>query len=462
MKYSFIAIPCIFFITNSCHGPQPTEHLLFDSLDRLPHYSVENYENFSLANEEMLVSEKEISLKGIHLLSTYSFSILSEDETICLDQPESFKKYAIAANLNYKLKSQGLEINQMLIFSKDKPGITILNFVKNVDESEKTLKLKFEANTNLSSTGWMDGINEQDGPDQINFDQVTGIFTAKDGAMDWYAVWGSSSDFTLNPASSNCREELPGFGASAGFEINLELGPLEERIIPVFIAGSDQSEYSAIETLADLRTDLFSDWEENFSLLDSLQNTSKLIVPSDNIKQIWDWSKYKGGISALNPYDQDIPQHNSDELLKLLAQFDPEYPLIIDQTAFIENLNSSRHIAPSHRLIQPLIFELLGIKADFENRVVFIKPNLPRQWNEVIIENLWMDDNKLKIAISKDENSMVVEVTQTQKSAGISIHLPEDFSKVKVLGKQVSIDTKDNFRRILMTGDHVKIEAQKN
>lgn len=57
---------------------------------------------------------------------------------------------------------------------------------------------------------------------------------------------------------------------------------------------------------------------------------------------------------------------------------------------------------------------------------------------------------------------MTVEVTQTQKKAGLSIELPEEFSKVKVLGKEVSNDTKDGFRRILMTGDHVRVEAKKD
>ena len=48
------------------------------------------------------------------------------------------------------------------------------------------------------------------------------------------------------------------------FEISLELSPNEEREIPVFFAGSDQSEFTAIETVAGLRDELFSDWDERF------------------------------------------------------------------------------------------------------------------------------------------------------------------------------------------------------
>ena len=105
---------------------------------------------------------------------------------------------------------------------------------------------------------------------------------------------------------------------------------------------------------------------------------------------------------------------------------------------------------------------MVGVFVDVANRVTYIRPNLPKEWKEASIENLWIDDNKINISISSEANQITVEVTQTQKKAGISIELPAEYSKVKVLGKEVSNDTKDGLRRILMTGDHVKIEAVKN
>jgi hypothetical protein len=61
----------------------------------------------------------------------------------------------------------------------------------------------------------------------------------------------------------------------------------------------------------------------------------------------------------------------------------------------------------------------------------------------------------------KSGDELSIEVTQTEKKWGISIEIPEAYSKVKVLGKEVSTDTKDGYRRILMTGNKAKIEASK-
>lgn len=437
--------------------------MLLDSLDRLPSISVNNSENFSLSNEEMLLSQKEISLKSIHLLSDYSFAIQTDKETVCLNQQDSFTKYPIASKQTYTLENQGIEVNQLVIFSRNKSGVTILNYIKNVDRSAKNFKFLFQANTNLKSTGWTDKKSEEGAPDQISFDQITAIFTAKDEVNNYFAVWGSTPEFSLIPADSDCFEKVTAYGASAGFEISVELAGNEELVIPTFIAGSDQREYSAIETLASLRTDLFSDWDESFALIDSLQNTSKITIPEQELQEAYEWSKYKVGViqfevGNINP----APLSNPEELNTLLKELSQNFSYQLDKNIFSFDENKPRHIQPGWELLQPMTLHMLGIYGDVANRVTYIRPNLPTEWKEASIENLWIDDNKLTIEITSDENQMTVEITQTQKSAGLSIELPAEFSKVKLLGKEVSTDTKDGYRRILMTGDHVKITAEKN
>ena len=54
-----------------------------------------------------------------------------------------------------------------------------------------------------------------------------------------------------------------------------------------------------------------------------------------------------------------------------------------------------------------------------------------------------------------------IEVEQTKAKWGISIEIPEEFSMVKILGKEVSSDTQNGYRRILMTGKKVRVEASK-
>lgn len=461
MKYSFLAIPAVLLISISCQGPQSEEALLFQSLEKLPSVAVNDASNFSLGNENILLSGKqqEITLATMQLFSGFTAAIKTETESICLENPDSFTKYPFASKQLFQLEEKGLEVNQLQFISKEKLGITLLYSIKNMDNSSKSIQFQFQANTDLKPSVLMDSSFGSNAVDQIIFDKVTGIFTGKDQANNWFAVWGTSTDFALNPRNSDCELDVSEFGASAGFEISLELAPNEERIIPVFIAGSDQGEFTAIETYADLRTELFSDWNENFAMIDSLQTTSKITIPSTEIQQAYEWSKYKTGLFEVG---KDVVQGlANDESWKyqMLQDFTKSYLGSIDQEIF---RGQNDPVQVDFQIVQPLLLSVLGIQADIENRVSYIRPNLPTDWKEASIENLWIDDNKINISISSDSNQIIVEVTQTQKKAGLSIELPEEYAKVKVLGKEVSTDTKDGFRRILMTGDHVKIEAVKN
>lgn len=465
MKYSFLTIPVVLFISLSCQGPQTEEAMLFDSLEKLPSVTVNNPSSFSLGNENILLSGKqqEITLENIQLLSGFTVAIKTETETICLDKPSDFTKYPFASKQHFQLENAGLEVSQLQFISKDKLGITLLYSIKNVDNSAKSIRFQFQPTVDLKPSVLMDSTFGSNATDQIIYDELTGIFTAKDQDNDWFAVWGTSIDFSISPSNSDCVTEVSEFGASAGFEIALELAANEERVIPIFIAGSDRGEFTAMETLADLRMDLYTDWDENFALVDSLRKTAKITIPDQELNTAYDWAKYKVGSYKFDKNEGPAsPIEDPDEIHRFLKELTKEFPAQVDEVLFFFDKNKPRHIAPGWELIQPTTLLLMGIHGDAVNRVTYIRPNLPKDWKNISVENLWIDDNKLNISITSDAEKIIVEVTQTQKKAGISIELPEELSKVKVLGKEVSTDTKDGYRRILMTGDHVKIEAVKN
>ena len=461
MNKHSLAIPALLFISLSCQGPKSQEAFLFQSLENLPSVTVNDASSFSLGNENILLGGKqqEITLATIQLLSGFTAAIKTESESICLDNPDNFTKYPFASNQQFQLEEEGIEVNQLQFISKDKLGITLLYSIKNMDNNSKNIHFQFQAATDLKSSALKDSTFGSNAIDQIIFDEVTGIFTGKDEANNWYAVWGTSTNFTLNPRNSDCELEISEFGASAGFEISVELSANEERIIPVFIAGSDQGEFTAMETLADLRLDLHSDWDKDFALIDSLESTSKITIPEQEIQQAYEWSKYKFGLFELGKdivYGKEI---GAGWEYQMLDDYRIHYVEKLDEEVF---LSQNDELKVAYEGVQSVLLELLGLEADRGNRVTYIRPNLPEDWKEASIENLWIEDNKINISISSDSNQIIVEVTQTQKKAGLSIELPEEYAKVKVLGKEVSTDTKDGFRRILMTGDHVKIEALKN
>jgi glycogen debranching enzyme len=109
----------------------------------------------------------------------------------------------------------------------------------------------------------------------------------------------------------------------------------------------------------------------------------------------------------------------------------------------------------------PIITQFFGIQPDAGNRVIYIRPQMPTDWENASIQKVLIGDNEISLTYEKSGNQLSIEVTQTEKKWGISIEIPEAYTKVKVLGKEVSTDTKDGYRRILMTGAKAKIEASR-
>lgn len=464
--YRLVFIPIVLF-TLACQSPQTEEQLVFESLSRFPSTSLGESSTYFLGNEQILISgnksgsfldEGGIALASLNLLSGYTVSIKSEKNSFCLNEAESFTKYPFATSHNFKNAEMGIEVKKLEFITKNKSGVTLLYSIKNVDKSPKNLQFNFQPYTDLKPSALMDSTFGVNTPDQINHDELTGLFTAKDLENDWFAVWGSAAGYQLSSQNSDCTLALDSLGASAGFELSLALEAGEEKVIPVFIAGSDRSEISAMETLADLRLDLFSDWDKSYSLIDSLRKTSKLTIDDEEILQAYEWSKYKTGLFLVGKDKVSGLAKGADWEYQMLRNFSKDYLEKIDQEIF---LRQNDYVQVDFQIVQPLVYSLLGISSNIVERVTYIRPNLPQDWKEASMENLWIDDNKLTIHITSDESQITVEVTQTQKKAGLSIELPEEYSRVKVLGKEVSNDTKYGYRRILMTGDHVKIEARR-
>ncbi len=108
----------------------------------------------------------------------------------------------------------------------------------------------------------------------------------------------------------------------------------------------------------------------------------------------------------------------------------------------------------------PIITQFFGIQPDAGNRVIYIRPQMPTDWENASIQKVIIGDNEISLIYEKSGDQLSIEVEQSQKKWGISIEIPEEYSKVKVLGKEVSTDTKDGFRRILMTGAKARIDAK--
>lgn len=110
----------------------------------------------------------------------------------------------------------------------------------------------------------------------------------------------------------------------------------------------------------------------------------------------------------------------------------------------------------------PIVTQFFGIQPDAANRVIYIRPQMPSDWLEAKIENVKIGDNEISMTFEREGDAIAIEISQTEKKWGISVEIPEDFDKkVKLLGKEVNVDTQNGYRRFLMSGAKVRVEATK-
>lgn len=109
----------------------------------------------------------------------------------------------------------------------------------------------------------------------------------------------------------------------------------------------------------------------------------------------------------------------------------------------------------------PIVMQFFGIQPDAGNKVISIRPQMPSDWDEASIKKVIVGDNEIRLSYVDKSGVRAIEVEQTQSKWGISIEIPEEFTKVKILGKEVSSDTQNCYRRILMTGKKVRVEVSR-
>lgn len=234
-----------------------------------------------------------IWLHPIKLMDGFTASVTVDNNTICLDQANSFTNYPFANVLNFSDQETGVEVERLQFVPDGREGMVILFKVKNVDKSEKPVRFDFNAYVDLMPVWLGERSGMIDNPDEINFDEQTNTFTGKDQGNDWFVVWGSVEGIELSPTETNvCSMSPKGNGANAGFGLEINLPAGTEQIIPIYISGSTESQLKALETLADLRSNLQSDWQAKKERYQDIQTHSQINIPDKELQQAFEWTKY--------------------------------------------------------------------------------------------------------------------------------------------------------------------------
>ncbi len=234
-----------------------------------------------------------IWLHPIKLMDGFTASINVDGQSYCLDKAQSFTNYPFSNVLQFPLENSGLEVERMQFVPDGKEGMTVLFRVKNVDKSEKSLQFQFNAYVDLMPVWLGERTDMIDQADAISYDEMTNTFSAKDGGNPWFAVWGTAEGIPLSPQNElTCAYSPKGNGAVAGFSLEINLPAGTEQIIPIFIAGSTESELKAMETLVDLRQNLDSDWFAKKKRYQELAGLAEIQIPDAELQHTFQWIKY--------------------------------------------------------------------------------------------------------------------------------------------------------------------------
>lgn len=234
-----------------------------------------------------------IWLHPIKLMDGFTASVNVDGQSYCLDKAQTFTNYPFSNVLQFPLENSGLEVERMQFVPDAKEGMTVLFRVKNVDKSEKSLQFQFNAYVDLMPVWLGERTGMIDQSDAISYDEMSNTFSAKDEGNPWFAVWGTSEGIPLSPQNElTCAYSPKGNGAAAGFSLEINLPAGTEQIIPIFIAGSTESELKAMETLVDLRQNLDSDWFAKKKRYQELAGLAEIQIPDAELQHTFEWIKY--------------------------------------------------------------------------------------------------------------------------------------------------------------------------
>ncbi|MDN3203875.1 glycogen debranching protein [Algoriphagus sediminis] len=229
----------------------------------------------------------------IKLMDGFTASLKSGEQIICLDKAKTFTNYPFANQQDYGVVFEQVSVDRTQFVSDGREGMTVLFRFQNESSSSAAFDFFFEANVDLQPVWLGERSGMIDGPDQVNFEELTGTFTAKDESNDWFAVWGSDENFLLSPVKPECSFESKGEnGFKSGFSTSVSIPAGSSVVLPIFISGSDQSEVKALETFADLKANYIEDWFNKKARYEELSQVSKINIPDKEVQRAFEWIKY--------------------------------------------------------------------------------------------------------------------------------------------------------------------------
>jgi Bacterial alpha-L-rhamnosidase 6 hairpin glycosidase domain len=228
-------------------------------------------------------------------------------ESFCLNQAEQFVNYPVANRHYFIWKQENLAIDRTQFVPDGIEGVVIEFRIVNQGSERKELTFSFTGQTDLRPTWLGERTGMIDGEDEIAFDKKLSAAIAKDKKNLWYAMFGSLNEAIFSVDENTCQPNVRnGSGKNATLSYSITLEPNGEMIIPIFIAGSYQSEDAVRITYGKLKEASSDLLTQKIARYKTIEQKSHLTIPEKNIGQMYKWLKYNTDWLKRNVPEQGI------------------------------------------------------------------------------------------------------------------------------------------------------------
>jgi glycogen debranching enzyme len=222
-----------------------------------------------------------------------SISLSHNQKNFCLNQADTFINYPVGNKHIFKWKAEGIEIERLQFVPDSVEGAIIEFTITNKKNTDEEINFLFTGLTDLRPTWLGERTNMIDAEDEISFDEGLSAAVAKDKNNPWFVCFGSTlqSD-QYSTDDKPCDLPRKGNGKKGTLSYHLLLRANAQIVVPIFIAGSYQSE-SALKSTFDLLKSNGSDLlEKKLEHFKTISKTAELNIPDKKIQQMYTWLKY--------------------------------------------------------------------------------------------------------------------------------------------------------------------------
>ena len=238
---------------------------------------------------------------------TANISIQGTNEFFCLNAADKFVNYPMANSFHFFWSKENIRIERLQFVPDGIEGAIVEFRITNDGKESREILFSFTGMTDLRPTWLGERTDMVDSEDDILFDKTLSAVIAKDKNNPWYAAFGSSLPASFSTMSDGCLPATRnGLGKDATLSYSLTVKPNDEVTVPIFLAGSNQSEESLRSTYDILMSQGKEKLKQKIDRYKKIKNASRLTIPDKGIEQMYEWLKYNTDWLVRNVPEQGI------------------------------------------------------------------------------------------------------------------------------------------------------------